>query len=381
MLGAIAGATLTVVSLAFSLMMVVVIQTANAYTPRLLRSYIGDPHNHHVLGLFMGSFAFSLLVLRSVKEAPAFVPTLAVNMALVLSIMTIFALLSFIHHVARSIEVGNIIEMIEAQTLEVIGLELLGDLGQPYEGDPNEGLDGKRLSVPSLASGYVRRYDYDALDALIGSTDMTFAFERPVGAYVLEGEALATVASREAYDDEDDLRARLRAVVVLGSERSRAQDLHYGIEQLTDIALRALSPGINDPTTAVMALNALLNLLSRWVQRDHPAHLRADDQGRLRAVFPCDSLERLVHESLWPILDYGAGDYKTLTRLIEGVGLLARGVDSDERGPLDEILDALEVRVAGGDWAPPQRRMLELESRRDRLASAHAARPRDERDG
>jgi uncharacterized membrane protein len=183
MLGAIAGATLTVVSLAFSLMMVVVIQTANAYSPRLLGQFIADRHNHHVLGLLMGSFAYALLTLRSIREDPDFVPHIAVNVALLLSIASIIALISFIQHVAESIQVANIITLIETQTLEVLTHKPARAVGAPFHSDYT--LKDARI-VRAMESGYIRVMERDVMNTLLEREEIVIEWHKEVGDHLAQ---------------------------------------------------------------------------------------------------------------------------------------------------------------------------------------------------
>ena len=356
MLGAIAGSTLTVVSLAFSLMMVVVIQAANAYTPRLLRRVIADEYNHHVIGFVLGSFGFTLFVLRHIRDEPPFVPHVAVNVSLGLSILSVFALLAFINNVARSIEVGQIIELIRAQIARGLERDPLSALGRDYDGDVE--LSGRAVVLSAPESGYMRRIEYDVLTELLEESSAVYRVERALGQYVLEGSPLVTViAARDAEEDLDELGARLLGAVLLDSERSAAQDVCYGFQQLTDVALRALSPGLNDPATGIMALNVLLSMLRAGSVSVSAHHLRADDAGELRVIMPGLTLDALVHDTIWPIIEYGAEDASVMLRLIEGVGELARQVD--EPGPLHGVLAALAVRVEDSELAPPQRARME----------------------
>ena len=373
MLGAIAGAILTVVSLAFSLMMVVVIQTANAYTPRLLRQYIGDTHNHHVLGLLTGSFAYSILVLRAVRSEPEFVPHIAVNVALVLSTVCIIALISFIHHVARSIEVGNIIKLIEDNTWSSLAKPHYQNIGQGYEGEVERGDYG--MNIRANHSGYIRVLDTSSLETLMEREGFMMELHYTVGEHVMEGAVLATVWRGDA---DEGVRSQVHEVFVLGKERAWSQDTRYGFHQLTDIALRALSPGINDPTTAIMAFNAVSNLFGKFMARDPGCAYRADERNNLCLIFPQDDLRRLINESIWPIFDYGRGDFQMVLRLVQVLGELGEQTfREDERALFGDVLSSVYERVEVDRWSMMQVKSLDenLERAHRRLRLEHPLKP------
>lgn len=354
MLGAIAGAILTVVSLAFSLMMVVVIQAANAYTPRLLRQYIADPHNHHVLGLLMGSFSYALIVLRAVKESPTFVPYIAVNMALVLSLANIIALVSFIHHVARSIEVGQIIHLITEQTRGLLQAGRGLGFGRAYEGELTRPA-GRAVPLKAPISGYLRRYDHAVIEQVIGAWPCSVELHHPVGAYLVQGQAAATLWVYGHLDDEAATCDRVMSGVVLGRARNHNQDVRYGFDQLNDIALKALSPGINDPTTAVMALDAIFTLMALWLEAPPRPARWADDDGTLRVVFAVDTVEDVLRDVLWHIYDYGEADHVIVARLASGLRVLIELAPLALRGPYEAALETLRERVDASRWSPLQR--------------------------
>ena len=355
MLGAIAGALLTAVSLSFSLMMGVVMQTANAYTPRLLRQYIGDTHNHHVLGIFMGGFTYSILILRSVQSN--FVPHIAVNVALLLSIVCIIALISFINHVATSIEVGNIIKLIEKQALGSLDSFDNHDVGDPFIDDYTLP-ESPVCHYHAPTSGYIRTLQLKGFEQFFDDEDFLAELHYSVGDYVLEGSILVTLWRGE---QSEALDSTFEAFLALGNERSWNQDPRYGFNQLTDIALKALSPGINDPTTAVMALNSIAKLMRDTLQRGNLEHaLRADEGGTLRLICPPNGIERIVRESLWLIFDYGYKDHTIATRLIQVLGELGEvAPQQNARELFTKTLSEMHQRMEIDAWSELERRAFE----------------------
>lgn len=361
MLGSIAGATLTVVSLAFSLMMVVVIQTANAYSPRLLQQFIADRHNHHVLGLLMGSFAYTLIVLRSIRTEPSFVPHLAVNVALLLSIFSIIALISFIQNVARSIQVGSIIELIEQQTLDILRHEHKHPPGERHHGEYTLRYG---YTVCANDSGYIRLFEKSLLDRIMSHPESVVEFHHHVGDYVLKGSELLTVWNVLDEGARKELGDDLREGVVQGNRRSWAHDVHYGFEQLTDIALKALSPGINDPTTANMTIRSLGKLYRLWFLDPFPNEI-ANERGELKMLLPRDRMEQMILKTFWQIAHYGHGDYTVVCCLLNFFnGICEQLEPGPERDLLEETLKDFVSTIDYEPWGEMQSRTVSSVARK-----------------
>jgi uncharacterized membrane protein len=323
LLGAIVGAMLTVVSLAFSVVMIAVVQMSNAYSPRLLRLYIADVHNQHVLGILLGTFLYSLLVLRSVRQA-GFAPTVATNVGVLLAVVSTVALVAFLHHVPQSIKVDEIIRMILAGSEEELDRAFPSGVGVLAEAPDPAQLEPEPQRVIARRSGYIQIFDLAPLaDRDRGpppDSNATGKAEAPLiirmhwrmGDFVLEGTTFASVWGR--FDAED--REALGRACVFGTERTMRQDPRFGIEQLTDVALRALSPGINDPTTASAVINALTVLFAKLVAREDVSNWRSDTRGRVRIEFRRASFAELIELSYLRVLRYGAGDQQVVRRLI-----------------------------------------------------------------
>lgn len=321
MLGAVGTAMLTVTTLAFSIMMVAVIQSANAYSPRILRQYLSDTANQHVLGILISTFLFSLLVLRAVRatDEATFVPSLAVNVALLLSLLSIGAFIYFIHHVAHSIQVGNIIQLILHETESLVEEIFPSTIGEPWTGQQPPTLpDTPSAVVHAEYNGYIQFIELsDLLDYAIAA-DGVIHLHRTVGDYVVPGNPVVTMWPAEALDD--DMRHSLHQTIHVGKERTLVQDLAYGVRQLSDIGIRALSPGINDPSTAAHCIDALATVLAKVVQRGTVSPYRCDEDGTVRVIAYGPTFETLLDLAFDQIRHYGAGDVAILTRLLEVYG-------------------------------------------------------------
>jgi uncharacterized membrane protein len=324
-LGTISGATVAAATLSFSIVFVAVLQTANAYSPRILRLYVGDTANQHVLGIFTGTFIFSLLILRAVRTADegVFVPTLGIAVAILLSLLSLGALIYFIDHIAHSVEVDNIISLIMRETVDLLDELFPGTLGQPYplEIPPNLPNDLPAVVTPA-DSGYIQYIEPETLLAAATERDLLVRLERLSGDYVLSGTTpLARVWPATALDES--ATEMVRDAFQLGTERTLVQDLFFGVRQLTDIALKAISPAVNDPSTAVNSIDALATLLNKMIRLEPISPYRCDAAGHLRVIAPGPTFEATLDLAFTQIRQYAASDFACTLRLIEVCGELA----------------------------------------------------------
>jgi uncharacterized membrane protein len=357
MLGAIATAMLTVTSLVFSLMMLAVVQTANAYSPRLLRRYISDPANQHVLGILIGTFVYSMVVLRAVSGNSASAPVIATNMALLLSLVATVALVHFLNHVPQSIKVSSIISLILSQTQKVIERGFPRDVGHPWEGEGKPVFpESQPRQLCAHDSGYVQYLADEKLLRTAYDADLVIRMHWRMGDYILAGTAIASVWG----ELDEKLEGTIRRACILGVERTLPQDAGFGLQQLTDIALRALSPGVNDPSTAATSIDAVTFLLGKALDRELPSPYRCDEEGDLRLVLPRASFSELIEDSYLRILQYGGQDVaimRQLLRACEQLHTIARG--EAERELLWSLVEAIHDQARTTVTIPPQQRQLD----------------------
>ncbi len=346
---AIAGTTLSVLGVVFSLT-IVVLQIASAqFTPRVIRNLTGDRGIQVVLGVFLGTFTYSLLVLRAVRSpgenggGPGFVPVTAVAVAIVLALVSIGFMIYTINHVARSVQVAVIIKRVTHDTLDLLDEPLAGEIQERHEPE----LAGPALpeepgeTITSHGDGYLEAIDAAKLLAAAEMRGLVMRTEAPVGSFLLSGAPLATVWPKGMVDAE--LAARLRSAFVLGPERTRQQDIELGIRQLADIAVRALSPAVNDPTTATLCIDRLSQLLVRAASRDESEVVMGPGGGRV--VLQGPSFAQLTDVAFTQIRHFGAGDTVVATHLMTTLGEVAARVSLTQQEPLREHAAALLVEA------------------------------------
>jgi uncharacterized membrane protein len=335
MLATIAGSMTTVVGVTFSMTLVALTLASSQYTSRVLRNFMSDRVTQVVLGIFAGIFTYCLIVLRTIRggDEGGFVPSLSVAISVVLAIGGVGTLIFFVHHIASSIQASSIIASVTKETLEAVDRLFPENVGQEPKDDEAE---ASRFPVPARNwqsvtarhNGYLQGVDEAALLHVAREHKTLVRMERGVGEFVVADTPLASLAMDDAPSEE--LVASLRAAYNIDRFRTVEQDCAFGIRQLVDMALRALSPGINDTTTAVMCMDHLSAILARLAVREIPSSHRHED-GELRVIAIGQTFASLVAESLDEIRGSAGGNIAIMLRMLEALQTIAGFTDSPSR--------------------------------------------------
>ena len=325
-LSTIAGSMITIAGVVFSITLVALSLASSQFGPRMLRNFIRDRVNQAALGAFLATFLYCLLVLRTVRHGPedGFVPHLAVTLGVVLAVASIAMLIFYIHHVATHIQADTLIDAIYAELgslMDRLYPQAIGeraDAGSPEVplalGTPH-GFDQPAATVYAECDDYLQAVDGEALMAVAAAHDLVVRVERRPGDYALCGARLMSVWPAERLEPE--MAESLRACMVFGAQRTATQDIEFAIDQLVEIAARALSPGINDPFTAIACVDRLGSALARLAQRALPSTLRADQNGRPRIIAAPVSFTDAIDTAFNPIRQCAGNSAAVTIRLLE----------------------------------------------------------------
>lgn len=336
-LSAIASSTVTVAGVVFSITVVALTLASSQFGPRLLGNFMRDRTNQIVLGIFIATFLYCLLILRSIRRDEPFVPHLAITLGIFLALLSFFYVIYFIHHVASSIKAENIIALVE-RDLERITDELYpenignetktGDAEAPYR--PQELLEAYG-TIAAAGTGYVQAVDADRIMSIARERDIAVLLKVRPGDFLTEGEVLARVWPADAASG--DLAASLNSQFILGRQRTPVQDIEMCINQLVEIAIRALSPGINDTFTAIVCIDRLGSALCRLASRAIPSPYRYDQEGSLRIIAYPTSFPGAV-DAAFNLIRQNA-NIPVMIRLLETLGSIAgRTLESEKRHAL-----------------------------------------------
>lgn len=328
-LSTIAGSMITVAGTAFSIVIVALQLASSQFGPRLLRNFMQDRGNQIVLGTFIGTFIYCLLVLRTVRsdEYDLFVPQISVTVGLILAIASIGVLIYFIHHASISIQAWNVIHQVSKDLNKGINRlfpqQIGHSLSQKLRWVEEIPADFDKEASPILAtgSGYLQAINEEQLMKIATSQDLLLRLNYRPGKFIVQGNELLSVWPGERVDKK--LTQQINQAFIRGTQRTENQDVEFSVNQLVEIALRAISPGINDPFTAIQCIDHLSAALCCLAQRDFPSPYRYDDDNHLRIIANSVTFAHLIDDTFNPIRNYGSSDMAVSLRLLDAIAVIA----------------------------------------------------------
>jgi uncharacterized membrane protein len=351
LLSTVGASMITVAGVVFSIMIVAMTLASVQFGPRLLRNFMRDLGNQLALGVFIADFLYCILVLRTVRDpgdpAGVFVPNLSVTVAVALTMVSLGVFIFFIHHAAASIQVGQIISVASRDLDAAIDHLYPQGLGHEPPSGPNPRLlvppefEREARPVPASRTGYVEAVDFGGVMGLAVSRDLLVSLDVRPGMFVEPGNIVARVWPPGRADRR--VVRQLDRIVLLASQRTERQDVEFAIQQLVQIAVRALSPAINDPWTAFMALDRLGAALSRLCARNRPSLHRVDAHGRLRVIADAATFDALASQAFTEIRHAGRSNLLVTVRLLETIAVVAEHAHRhDELAALRRHADRVE---------------------------------------
>ncbi len=344
-LSVIASSMITVASLSFSITMLSLQLASSQFGPRVIGNFMSDRSNQVVLGTFIATFLYCLSVLRSVRgtEGASFVPHLAVAFGVLLAVASVAVLIYFIHHIATLIRVETMLANLANEGCVAVDRLFPERIGHAPDGDRDEtdlyrlpdDFDAGSRPIAADSGGYVQNIGTDVVMQIATEQDLVLRIDAPPGQFVTKGVCVITAYPRDRVSDE--IEEDLRGAVVIGRDRTPHQDLEFAIRRIVELAQRALSPGINDPTTALYCIDRLGEVLGRLAGRTFPASLRLDQNGRLRIATEVVFLEGVTCRAFAAIARYGITDADVVTRLVETLAKLETSVPFAARPVIAEF--------------------------------------------
>jgi uncharacterized membrane protein len=366
-LSAIATSIMTVVSIVFAILLMTLTLASTQFSPRILVSFVRDRGTQWTLGVFLGTFSYCMAALPAARSLPvAFVPVITVTGAMVLALVAVGWLIFFIHHISQAISVNHIVDRIARETELVID-ELMPRPRTRFVAMSRVPMDDTgQTEILNQHSGYVRFVDVDQLLYLAKSWRIRIRVERGVGQFVPAGVPLLHV-SRE--DRINPVRtAELLGAFDIGPTRTLQQDVEFGVIQIVDIALRAISPAVNDPSTAISCIDQLSRVLIRWLGRAQPVSVLFDPPHVPRVFVPWTSVDGMLDTAFEQIRHYAANDVAVSLRLLRAIGDIAGTVQHDDtRAQLLErgrrVVNGCSERLSEIDTERLRQRLTTMERR------------------
>ncbi|MDP3156122.1 MAG: DUF2254 domain-containing protein [Archangium sp.] len=362
MLSAIATSMITVAGVVFSITIVALSLASSQYSSRVLRNFIRDRVNQVVLGVFLGIFAYCLVVLRTIRggDVGPFVPGLAVLGAVVLAFVGIGVLILFIHHIGTSIQASHIIALVSDDTARVIEQLFPEGAGEPASELPDEARFATPQPLLSQTTGYIQRVELEELLTWAREQQRVVRLERGVGEFVIEGTPLAALLDARSIDEATV--AAVNRAFTIDRQRTVDQDAGYGIRQLVDVALKGLSPGVNDVTTAIMCANHLTAILARLGAR-HLAWPARGASGRVWVIARRPGYADFLAEAFDQIRQNAQGNVAMLRHLVRCFATLGQvTLPAERRGALFAQLEAVIEVIGRTVNSPVEREVLGREA-------------------
>ncbi|MEO7998766.1 MAG: DUF2254 domain-containing protein [Gemmatimonadaceae bacterium] len=331
-LSTVAGSLMTVISIVFSLTITTLAQTSSHFGPRVLRNFTSNRGVQFTLGTFIATFIFCLLVLRTVRSVneSQFVPYLSVNIGIVLTLISLGVLIFFIHHIAQSIQAETLTADVGRAILRsvpglfpkrLVTATVAGhETRLPPPTPPTFEWENARV-VSSRNTGYVQNIDEGRLLRLATEQDRVIRLRARAGDFLWSGAVLIDVLPASPVIDE--FEDALAGSFSIGSRRTPDQDAVYGVQQLVEIAAHALSPGINEPFTALSSIDWLGAALAEVAGREFPALVSVDENNAPRVLARALDFRDLMHASFDQIRAYGSANADVMMRLLDVIIALA----------------------------------------------------------
>ena len=344
-LAGIAGSIMTVVSIVFAILLMTLTLASMQFSPRIIVSFSRDRVTQWTLGIFLGTFSYCMAALPAARSLPQpFAPVATVLGAMVLALVCVGLLLFFIHHISQAISVNHIVDRIAAETEAMID-EMMPRPHHPHRMDDAEPLrpNPSEVAIASHESGYIRFIDTRRLVAFAKHHHVSIRVLRRVGQFVPAGIPLMMVSKGHRLPHE--ATAELHAAFDIGPTRTLQQDVEFGVLQIVDVSLKAISPAVNDPTTAITCVDQLSRILIRFVSREPLEELLYDPPGVVRVSIRWIHFERLLEAAFEQIRMYSKSDVAVSLRLLRALDDIAASTPDPE---FRRILVARGTKVVAG---------------------------------
>lgn len=349
-LSAIAGSMITVAGVTFSMTMLTLQLASSQFGPRMLRNFMRDRGNQIVLGTFLSTFVYCLLVLASVRGSGSsvFVPVIAVSFGMILAVASLATLIYFIHHIATSIRIETILAKLSVEACETVERVFPehGHAAAPIPERPMAEVlppvfDDDSRSVVASVGGYIQSIDLDRLLHVASENDIVVRVVGRIGIFVPVSGSLVVAFPYGHVTDAvaDDLSNAFS----LGQERTPDHDIEFSLRRIVEIAQRALSPGVNDPTTALYCLDRLGQVLGIVAGRHFPSGQILDQDMKLRVVFDPATFAELACSTFSAIARYGFGDADLVARLLDVMERCSRAAPTSDREAIMNLHDAIRL--------------------------------------
>jgi uncharacterized membrane protein len=348
LLSSISAALLTMTAISFSSILVVLTTFLSNFSPRTMQNYITDHSTQRVLGIFVGGFVYTVILLLLLKNTQNKSIFLSPSFAILVTFICLTAFIFFIHHTSKWIQVGILISSISSETEKLIKETFMNKV-QDEGSNLNEANmdffeDEKPLQLKAELTGYINGIDEAALMKIATHYDSIVRLEKNRGDFVNSDSHLFSVWNGKS----DEMIHEFNDCVSIEPSRAPYQDVEFGLRKLVEIALRAISPAVNDPNTAVNCIEEIGSLLSKLGKKQLPQTMKFDEFGKLRLISEQPLFSDYMYFSFYQIRHYGNEDISIVRSMLKAFIQIAEENDHDIREVVWEfssyIMEGVELR-------------------------------------
>lgn len=324
-LSTISGAMIGVAGTVFSVTLVALTLASSQFGPRLIKNFMYVRLNQVVLGSYISTYLYCLIVLNSVRESDdySFIPSISILMAILAAMANIILLIVFIHQIAVSIQADKVIsdisDFIAKQVKRLFAEEIEEEKHNEENVDTEAVISGYQIhsAIKSPKSGYLQYVDYEMLEEVITKNDVLLELNYRPGSYLVRGRKVGTVYSDTEF--EKDKVEKILGQFFIGKTKTAQQDIEYSIHQMVEIAMRALSPGINDPYTAITCIDNLTATMCYLAKAKFPPKYLHDEEGKLRVIVDRVDFEGVLDAAFNQIRQFSGGSPAVIIRQMEAL--------------------------------------------------------------
>ncbi|HKK88008.1 MAG TPA: DUF2254 domain-containing protein [Saprospiraceae bacterium] len=323
-LSTISGAMIGVAGTVFSVTLVALTLASSQFGPRLIKNFMYVRLNQVVLGAYIATYLYCLLVLNTIKDGSeyVFIPSISILVAILAAVGNIILLIIFIHQIAVSIQADKVISDISGiiyWRAETLFPEKMGEEVEEEDFDADRVISGyeKCSSIKSPESGYLQYLNSEALLEIVVERDALFKLDHRPGSFLVKGGEIGLLYTNEDWEKEavDELLSQF----VFGKTKTSQQDLEFSIHQMVEIAARALSPGVNDPYSAIACIDNLTATMCYLAEAKFPSKYRIGDDGKLRVIADVLEFEGVLDAAFNQIRQFSGGSTSVIIRLMEAL--------------------------------------------------------------
>lgn len=359
-LGVIAGALITMTVFTFSTTMVVLTTYSSQFSPRVVKNFLMDENTMKTLGIFMGGFIYSIMTLAYMRNGVGSNTVIAAMIGILYILFCLIHFLKYINHVSSYIQMNNLIDRLLKEAMEEIG---------DYKIFLKKGIIEQNLSILKKLptrdisvnkNGYIQYIDYDKLIRISKDHGVHIVVNKIPGIFITESTPVISIFAQGEIIKDQTIDDELRACFDVGKEHAQKQDFVYPIQKISEIAVRAISPGINDPNTAIHCLHIMGTLLAEAASIEK-GYLVIAKEEKILGAFEVVDFAQVLYHCFYQIIHYGKEDISVMVGLLRALRIVQESASVDNKELLKEFIDYLWEKINPEGKVDFERRWLENE--------------------